>query len=219
MNHLTRIFAALTLGALVLTTLPSAASAASHTQRIVLAGGCFWGMQAVFSSLKGVTATQAGYTGGSAATANYGDVSSENTQQAESVQITYDPTVISFSQLLNVYFRVAHDPTEYNRQGPDTGPSYRSEIFYLTAQQRDASLAMIAKLQREHIFSAPIVTKVAHLTAFYPAEAYHQNFLVHNPDNPYIVANDLPKLAALRKQFPNLVNSTSAPIETLIASR
>jgi len=188
-----------------------------ETERAVLAGGCFWGMQAVFASLNGVTKTVAGYAGGSAGTANYEAVSSETTHQAESVQITFDPQRISFRQLLDVYFLVAHDPTELNRQGPDSGPSYRSEIFYTSNAQRVQAQAMIASLERRHVFHAPIVTQLERLPAFYPAEAYHQNYLVDNPQSPYIVYNDIPKLRALQARFPQLVNPASAPMRVIAA--
>jgi peptide-methionine (S)-S-oxide reductase len=183
---------------------PPAASAAP-LQRVVLAGGCFWGMQLVFESVKGVTSAVAGYSGGAAATAHYDIVSTGMTGHAESVQVTYDPAKISFKQLLDVYFLVAHDPTQLDRQGPDDGTQYRSEIFYATVAQRADAQAYIAHLERDHVYASPIVTIVAPLHAFYPAEAYHQDFAVHNPQNPYIVINDLPKLRKLRAQFPSLV--------------
>jgi peptide-methionine (S)-S-oxide reductase len=183
------------------------------TQRVVLAGGCFWGMQLVFESLKGVDSAVAGYAGGNADTAEYEIVSTGTTGHAESVEVTYDPTTISFKELLEVYFLVAHDPTELNRQGPDEGTQYRSEIFFTTAQQRSEALAYIAQLTHKGVYSAKIVTIVAPLRGFYRAEAYHQNFAVHNPDNPYIVANDLPKLSKLRQEFPQLVKP-DAPLKT-----
>ncbi|MGA8532532.1 MAG: peptide-methionine (S)-S-oxide reductase MsrA, partial [Candidatus Tumulicola sp.] len=173
----------------------------------VLAGGCFWGMQLVFESLKGVRSAVAGYAGGNAVTAHYEIVSTGMTGHAESVEVTYDPSVITFKQLLQVYFTVAHDPTELNRQGPDDGSQYRSEIFYTTADQRAAALEFIGRLERDHAYSSPIVTKVAPLRGFYPAESYHQNYAVDNPNNPYIVANDIPKLHALRAKYPSLVKS------------
>lgn len=181
------------------------AKAATPTQQVVLAGGCFWGMQAVFEQLHGVTKVVAGYAGGSAATAHYEIVSTGLTGHAESVEISYDPSQISFQQILDVYFLVAHDPTELNRQGPDDGHQYRSEIYYTTQEQRATALATITRLQRQHVFSAPIVTLVAALPAFYPAEAYHQDFVTHHPDYPYVVENDLPKLQALHERFPQLV--------------
>lgn len=183
----------------------AAAPANAATQRVVLAGGCFWGMQLVFGSLVGVERAVAGYSGGSAATAQYETVSTGTTGHAESVEVTYDPSRISFQQLLDVYFLVAHDPTELDRQGPDEGTQYRSEIFYTTDRQRSDALAAIARLQHDRVYSSKIVTVVAPLRGFYPAEAYHQDYAVHNSDNPYIVFNDLPKLRKLRQQYPQLV--------------
>jgi peptide-methionine (S)-S-oxide reductase len=180
---------------------------ASQTQRVVLAGGCFWGMQLVFGSLKGVRSAVAGYAGGAPATAHYEEVSTGTTGHAESVEITYDPAAISFKQLLDVYFLVAHDPTQLDRQGPDEGTQYRSEIFFTTVAQQHEAEAFIAQLSQSRIYSSPIVTRLAPLKGFYPAESYHQNFAVHNPDNPYIVVNDLPKLRALRAKYPQLVKS------------
>jgi peptide-methionine (S)-S-oxide reductase len=183
--------------------------ASAQTQRAVLAGGCFWGMQLVFESLKGVRSAVAGYAGGNADTAHYEIVSTGTTGHAESVEVTYDPSVISFKQLLDVYFTVAHDPTELNRQGPDDGTQYRSEIFYTTVDQRSEAEATIARLTRERAYGASIVTKVAPLRGFYPAESYHQDFAVHNPSNPYIVVNDLPKLQSLRQKYPALVKANA----------
>jgi peptide-methionine (S)-S-oxide reductase len=189
----------------------SAAPAAAASERVVLAGGCFWGMQLVFESLRGVDRTVAGYSGGNASTAQYETVSTGTTGHAESVEITYDPAKISFKQLLDVYFLVAHDPTELNRQGPDSGTQYRSEIFYTSAEQRTEALAYIAHLTAQHVYSSRVVTIVAPLRGFYPAEAYHQDYAVHNPQDPYIVFNDLPKLKTLREKFPNLVRP-NAPL-------
>jgi peptide-methionine (S)-S-oxide reductase len=183
----------------------AAARPATASQRVVLAGGCFWGMQLVFESLRGVRSVVAGYAGGAASTAHYEMVSSGTTGHAESVEITYDPAKISFEQLLAVYFTVAHDPTELNRQGPDDGTQYRSEIFYTTAAQRQQAAAYVARLGRTHAFASPIVTQLAPLGGFYAAEGYHQNYAVRNPDAPYIVYNDIPKLHALKRKFPNLV--------------
>jgi peptide-methionine (S)-S-oxide reductase len=190
----------------------SGAPASAAQDRVVLAGGCFWGMQAVFESLRGVSSAVAGYAGGSAATAHYEMVGTGMTGHAESVEITFDPATISFQQLLDVYFLVAHDPTELNRQGPDDGNQYRSEIFYTTDAQRAQAQAFIADLTSRHVFSSPIVTKLAPLQGFYRAEDYHQDFLVHNPDNPYIVINDIPKVRALESKFPHLVNNDAAPV-------
>ena len=183
------------------------AASPAPKERVVLAGGCFWGMQAVFEQLRGVTSVVAGYSGGSAATAHYDIVSTGETGHAESVEITYDPARISFHKLLDVYFLVAHDPTELNRQGPDDGTQYRSEIFTTSAVQQSEAQRYIAALQAAHTYSAPIVTKIEPLKAFYPAENYHQDFVAHNPDNPYVVINDKPKLAHLRERFPQLVKN------------
>jgi peptide-methionine (S)-S-oxide reductase len=192
--------------ALILVLTGASGQAAVGDQRVVLAGGCFWGMQAVFESLRGVRSAVAGYSGGSAATAHYEIVSTGTTGHAESVYVTYDPAIISFKQLLDVYFLVAHDPTELNRQGPDEGTQYRSEIYYTTQSQRDAASEYIAALERKHVYSNAIVTKLEPMRGFYPAESYHQDFAVHNPDDAYIVVNDLPKLRKLREEFPQLVN-------------
>jgi peptide-methionine (S)-S-oxide reductase len=192
------------LALLAALTLPGPVLAAP-TERVVLAGGCFWGMQAVFEQLRGVDRVVAGYAGGSKQTAHYDVVSEGNTGHAESVEITYDPSKISFDDLLHVYFTVAHDPTELNRQGPDEGTQYRSEIFYTTTAQRDASQRYIAQLAAKHVFKAAIVTKLEPLKGFYRAEDYHQDFVAHNPYNPYVLINDKPKLRTLRAEFPNLV--------------
>ncbi len=209
-----RAFALAALAAILsATTVATPASAA--TEHVVLAGGCFWGMQAVFESVRGVTHTVAGFSGGAAYTAHYELVSTGTTGHAESVDVTYDPSKVSFEQLLDVYFLVAHDPTELNYQGPDEGTQYRSEIFYTTAQQRDEAQRYIASLEKRKVYTAPIVTKLAPLSGFYAAEGYHQDYLVHNPDSPYIVYNDLPKLRALRTKFPALVNANAAPIVLL----
>jgi len=173
-------------------------------QTAVLAGGCFWGVDAVFKHVKGVENVVAGYSGGSAATAHYEVVSAGGTGHAESVKITFDPAKISYSDLLRIFFSVAHDPTELNRQGPDTGTQYRSAIFYASEDQRQIALAYIDQLNNARVFRKPIVTQVVPLKAFYTAEGYHQNYLALHPDNPYIVYNDLPKLEQLRKQFPAL---------------
>lgn len=174
------------------------------TQTAVFAGGCFWGIEAVFEHVKGVTQAVSGYSGGSAATAQYEIVSSGTTGHAESVQVTYDPSQVSYGQLLKVFFSVAHNPTELNRQGPDTGSQYRSAIFYSNDEQKRVAQAYIAQLQAAKIFPRAIVTEVVPLKAFYAAEAYHQDYLVHHPDQPYIIINDLPKVANLQRQFPNL---------------
>jgi peptide-methionine (S)-S-oxide reductase len=177
---------------------------AGKPQTAVLAGGCFWGMQAVFEHLKGVRRVLAGYSGGSAATAHYALVGGGTTGHAESVQITFDPAELSYGDILRVYFSVAHDPTELNRQGPDEGVRYRSEIFYADGRQQAIAQAYIAQLQQAGIFPQPIVTQLAPLTGFYRAEEYHQDFLVRNTDYDYIVQNDLPKIAHLQRLYPRL---------------
>ena len=171
-------------------------------ETMVLAGGCFWGQQAVFEHVKGVTKVVAGYSGGAAATANYPLVTTETTGHAESIEITFDPKLVSFGRLLQVYFSVAHDPTELNFQGPDEGSSYRSEIFFASPVQEKAARTYIAQLDAAHVFAKPIVTKVEALKGFYAAEGYHQDYLIYNPTQPYIVINDLPKLAALKRVWP-----------------
>lgn len=180
-------------------------AAAAPSARIVLAGGCFWGMEAVFGDLNGVKEAMPGYSGGSAANAHYELVSTGTTGHAESVRVTYDPAKISLAQILNVYFTVAHDPTQLNFQGPDDGTQYRSAIFVANAGQRRVAQAEIARLTAEHRYSAPIVTKLETFKAFYPAEAYHRHYLALHPNDPYIVVNDMPKLAALKKTYPQLV--------------
>jgi peptide-methionine (S)-S-oxide reductase len=176
----------------------------------VLAGGCFWGVEAVFEELKGVSDVVSGFAGGSQYTAHYEVVSSGTTSHAESVKITYDPAVITYGQLLKVFFSVAHDPTELNRQGPDVGTQYRSSIFYDSADQKTVAEAYIKQLTDAGVFTRRIVTAVVPFEGFYPAEAYHQNFLVRHPDYPYIVVNDLPKLRALRAEFPELLKRTTS---------
>ena len=177
---------------------------AKGEQIAVFAGGCFWGVDAVFKHVKGVSSVVSGYSGGAPATARYGVVSTGTTGHAESVQITYDPSQISYSELLRVFFSVAHDPTQLNRQGPDVGSQYRSAIFYEGQAERETAQAYIDQLNKAHVFSGPIVTQVAPFEHFYPAEHYHQNYLALHPDQPYIVFNDLPKLRRLKEQFPAL---------------
>jgi peptide-methionine (S)-S-oxide reductase len=173
-------------------------------QTAVIAGGCFWGIQAVFQHVKGVINATSGYSGGAPNTAEYETVSTGDTGHAESVKITYDPSQITYGQLLRVFFSVAHDPTELNRQGPDSGTQYRSVIFYGNEEQKKIAEAYIAQLDKAHVFSGPIVTQLIPLKAFYPAEAYHQNYAANHPDNPYIVYNDAPKVDRLRREFPQL---------------
>lgn len=177
---------------------------AKGMQTAVFAGGCFWGVEAVFEHVKGVTQVVSGYSGGSADTAKYDEVSSGSTGHAESVRISYDPSRISYGQLLQVFFSVAHDPTELNRQGPDTGTQYRSAVFFGNDEQKRVAESYIAQLQGIRAFSRPIVTQVTPLKAFYEAEVYHQDYLVRHPNQPYIVINDLPKIANLQRQFPAL---------------
>lgn len=179
-------------------------TAAAGTETAVFAGGCFWGVEAVFEHVKGVTKVVSGYAGGSAKTASYEQVSSGSTDHAESVRISYDPTRVSYGQLLQVFFSVAHDPTELNRQGPDTGTQYRSAVFYANDAQKRVTESYIAQLQAARALSSPIVTQVTQLKAFYEAEAYHQDYLARNPTQPYIVINDLPKIDSLKQQFPVL---------------
>jgi peptide-methionine (S)-S-oxide reductase len=181
------------------------ATPSTGSQTIVLAGGCFWGMEAVFEQLKGVSNVVSGFSGGTAATAHYDTVSSGKTDHAEAVQITYDPKQISFGQLLKIYFFVAHDPTQVNRQEPDNGKQYRSAIFFASPEQQRVAKAYIDRLNQSHIFPQPIATQLVSLTKFYAAEDYHQNFIDRNPKYPYVVVNDLPKLDRLRQQFPDLV--------------
>jgi peptide-methionine (S)-S-oxide reductase len=170
----------------------------------VFAGGCFWGTQSVFERVKGVIETTAGYSGGSARTATYEQVTTETTGHAESVKVVYDPSKITYGQLLRVFFSVAHDPTELNRQGPDVGTSYRSAIFYSDDEQKKISQDYIAQLDAAHVFPRPIVTEVTPLKGFYDAEGYHQDYALHNPDNPYILVCDRPKIEALKAEFPEL---------------
>jgi peptide-methionine (S)-S-oxide reductase len=179
-------------------------AASGSLQTAVLSGGCFWGTQGVFEHVKGVRKVVAGYAGGERSTAQYETVSTGTTGHAESIQITFDPAVVSYADLLQVFFSVAHDPTELNRQGPDTGTQYRSEIFFANETQQKTALAYIAQLNQAHVFGSPIVARVDPLTGFYPAENYHQDFLVRNPHYPYIVINDLPKVANLKREFPQI---------------
>jgi peptide-methionine (S)-S-oxide reductase len=174
------------------------------TATAVFAGGCFWGVEAVFENVKGVTEAVSGYSGGTLARPSYEQVSSGLTGHAESVQVTYDPSQVTYGQLLKVFFSVAHDPTQLNRQGPDTGTQYRSAIFYSNADQQRVAQAYIEQLRQAKSFRRPIVTQVAPLKAFYAAETYHQDYLVQHPDEPYIVINDMPKLAALKGELPQL---------------
>jgi peptide-methionine (S)-S-oxide reductase len=183
---------------------PNLAAGGPPEETAVFAGGCFWGVQAVFQRVKGVTRTVSGYAGGSAGSAQYEAVSRGTTGHAESVEVTFDPARISYAELLQVFFTVAHDPTQLNRQGPDVGLQYRSAIFYATATQKSSAQGHIDQLTAAKAFPRAIVTQVVPLTAFYPAEAYHQDYLDRHPNDPYIVFHDWPKIASLRKQFPSL---------------
>ena len=204
-----------TLGA----ALPArAASAAEVTrapgqQTVVFAGGCFWGIQSVFQHTKGVISATSGYAGGHFDKPGYDEVSSGRTGHAESVKVVFDPSKVSYEQLLKVFFTVAHDPTELNRQGPDVGTQYRSAIFYTTDDQKLATAAFIDKLNKSHAYNKPVVTQVQAYKEFFIAEAYHQNYAEMNPDNPYIRVNDAPKVVNLRKQFPELYTDKLAAHE------
>jgi peptide-methionine (S)-S-oxide reductase len=179
-------------------------SKTKSSETVVLAGGCFWGIQAVFEHVKGVSSATAGYSGGSASTAQYETVSTGRTGHAESVKVVYDPSQVSFGQILRVFFSVAHDPTELNRQGPDEGTQYRSVIFFSSEDQHRVARAYIDQLNGAKVFSEPIVTQVVALQAFYPAAGYHQDYAEHHPYEPYIAINDLPKLDHLKKLLPEL---------------
>jgi peptide-methionine (S)-S-oxide reductase len=201
MNRWVALFA----GAFLTLPLGAASAAPARTETAVLAGGCFWGMEWVFEHVKGVTNVVSGYAGGSAADASYDKVSGEGTRHAEAIKITYDPGQLSYGKLLQVYFTVAHDPTEVNRQGPDVGLSYRSAIFPQNAGQERFARAYIDHLNAAHIWKKPIATRIEH-GGFYPAEAYHQHFAEKHPYFPYIVVNDRPKVEAHKRKFPTLYN-------------
>ncbi|MGZ6176170.1 MAG: peptide-methionine (S)-S-oxide reductase MsrA [Candidatus Binataceae bacterium] len=198
------IFAFAGIAAAPIQAAEGAPAAPGSRQEAVFAGGCFWGVDAVFKHVKGVDRVVAGYAGGGPSTAQYEVVSTGTTGHAESVEVTYDPSQVSYDDLLKVFFYTAHDPTELNRQGPDSGTQYRSAVFYTNASQKKAADAYIAQLDHAKAFADPIVTQVVPLKGFYPAEAYHQNYLARHPDNPYIVINDLPKLDLLREKYPQL---------------
>jgi peptide-methionine (S)-S-oxide reductase len=193
------------------------AKAHGVTEVAVLSGGCFWGMQGLFEHVKGVRQVVAGYAGGSAATAQYETVSSGSTGHAESVKITFDPSIVTYGEILRVYFSVAHDPTELDRQGPDTGTQYRSEILFSSPMQEKIARAYVAQLTRAHAFAYPVVTRLDKFAGFYPAESYHQDYLLHNPDSPYIMINDLPKIANLKRLYPDLYRD--APVRLASAWR
>lgn len=182
----------------------TAAAEQGNKATAVLAGGCFWGMEGLFERIKGVSNVVSGFAGGQKSTAHYETVSTGTTGHAESIKITYNPSEVSYGMLLKIFFAVAHDPTEKDRQGPDWGTQYRSAIFYTNDYQKHVAEAYITELDNAHVFRHPIVTQVVPLDGFYAAESYHQHFLDHNPTNPYIMANDLPKIEELKKQFPEL---------------
>jgi peptide-methionine (S)-S-oxide reductase len=190
---------------------------AGPAQTAVLSGGCFWGVQGVFEHVRGVRRVVSGYAGGAKSTAEYGNVSTGSTGHAESVQISFDPEQVSYGEILRVFFSVAHDPTQLNRQGPDVGSQYRSEIFYSTPEQKRIAEAYIAQLEQAHAFARPIVTRVDSLPGFYPAEEYHQDFLVHNPTYPYIVFNDLPKIENLKRVLPDYYVGRPVLLSNVIA--
>jgi len=198
------IFAFAGIAAVPIQAAEAAPVSPGSRQEAVFAGGCFWGVDAVFKHVRGVDRVVAGYAGGGPSTAQYEVVSTGTTGHAESVEVTYDPSLVSYNDLLKVFFYAAHDPTELDRQGPDSGTQYRSAIFYTNVNQKKAADAYIAQLDHAKAFADPIVTQVVPLNGFYPAEAYHQNYLARHPDNPYIVINDLPKLDLLREKFPRL---------------
>ena len=183
--------------------------------QVVFAGGCFWGVQGVFQHIKGVDSAVSGYIGGSAANASYARVGSGSTGHAEAVQVTYDPTQVSYGQLMQVFFSVVHDPTQLNRQGPDHGTQYRSAVYANTAEQRDATRAYIAQLQRSGTFKTPVVTQVDSGKTFYAAEGYHQNYLTLHPESLYIRINDLPKVEALKQRYPALYRDTPRLLTTV----
>ncbi|MFL6550802.1 MAG: peptide-methionine (S)-S-oxide reductase MsrA [Povalibacter sp.] len=206
----TMAFAAPSLASLPTTVLSRPATALT-TETAVLAGGCFWGVEAVFEHVKGVRSVVAGYAGGEANTASYERVGSGRTGHAEAVQIVFEPGVISYSEVLRIFFSVAHDPTQLNRQGPDVGSQYRSAIFYADKSQQETASAYIAQLTQQHLFARPIVTSVDSLRGFYPAENYHQDFIARNPTYPYVVMNDLPKIRNLKRLFPDAYREWNAP--------
>lgn len=185
-------------------TAPTTGPSADQHETAVFAGGCFWGVQSVFQRVKGVVRTTVGYSGGAAATANYRAVCSEETGHAEALEIVFDPSIVSYGTLLRIFFSVVHDPTQLNRQGADVGTSYRSAIFTTSEPQREIAQAYIDQLDAAHVFDKPIVTQIVPLVAFYRGEEYHQDYAIKNPHNPYIQVCDLPKIASLQQQFPDL---------------
>ena len=187
--------------------------ATAGLQKVVLAGGCFWGMQGMFEHVTGVRQAVAGYAGGSADTALYPQVSGGATGHAEAVEITYDPSVISFGRLLQLYFAVGHNPTEIDGQGPDSGTQYRSAIFYADGEQKRVGEAYVTAIDKAHLFGAPLATRLEPLHGFYPAESYHQDYLITHPANPYIVINDMPKIANLRRLFPEVYRADPVTVD------
>ena len=202
------LIAAVFLATLSFTPTTRPTAPAAPLQTAVFAGGCFWGVEAVFEHVKGVKTVVSGYTGGAVVNPDYESVSSGRTGHAEAVKVSFDPAVVSYETLLAVFFSVAHNPTELNRQGPDVGTQYRSAIFFTSADQQKSATTVIAQLSKAKTFSRPIVTQVASLSTFYDAESYHQNYLYSHTDQPYIVYNDLPKIDALKKQYPALWENT-----------
>ncbi len=197
-------FAAIALAVSLNARAESPAAPGTSLQTAVFAGGCFWGVDAVFKHVKGVAEVESGYAGGNASNAQYEKVSNGTTGHAEAVRVKFNPAQVSYQQLLQVFFSVAHDPTQFNRQGPDVGSQYRSAVFFTDSEQQKVTQSYIQQLADSRSFSKPVVTQVVSLQTFYPAEKYHQNYLALHPDQPYIVHHDLPKLEQLRKQFPAL---------------
>ncbi|HWJ14683.1 MAG TPA: peptide-methionine (S)-S-oxide reductase MsrA [Gemmatimonadaceae bacterium] len=213
MRMLMRSAAAIALATGLIAASTPEVHAPAKTETIVFAGGCFWGIQSVFQHTKGVVSATSGYAGGNVAKPSYEDVSSGQTGHAESVKVVFDPSQVSYEQLLKIFFSVAHDPTELNRQGPDVGTQYRSAVFYLTDAQKQETEAYIAQLGAAHAYKQPIVTQVAKLKEFYRAEDYHQNYAELHPDQPYIAINDAPKVVNLKKSFPQLYTDKLASHE------
>jgi peptide-methionine (S)-S-oxide reductase len=195
------------------------AKTAGSLQTAVLSGGCFWGVQGVYEHVKGVKKVVSGYAGGDRSTANYETVSTGTTGHAESVQITFDPAQLSYGEILHIFFSVVHDPTELNRQGPDTGSQYRSAIVYSDDAQKNIATAYIAQLNKAGVFHRPIVTRVDPLKGFYPAESYHQDYLEHNPTNPYIAFNDVPKVENLKRMFPDYYSGRPVLVNPALAKQ
>lgn len=207
----TSAFLILTLQLLFAGAALAAPAKPAAKQTAVLAGGCFWGVEGVFEHMRGVRSVVSGYAGGDSSTATYEKVGTGRTGHAESVQITFDPKEVSYGDILRVFFSVAHDPTQLNRQGPDTGPQYRSAIFYTSDAQRDLARSYIAELKKSGKFPRAIVTRVDPLEAFYPAEKYHQDFIAHNPRHPYVMINDLPKIHDLKRLYPEYYRADAQP--------